>query len=51
MPADAPVGKPDLHWDPVPLAAIRAAQDRLRGVALRTPMVRFDADDELESFR
>ena len=36
---------PELHWDPIPLEAIRAAQDRLRGVALRTPLVRFDADD------
>ena len=36
---------PELHWDPIPLDAIRAAQDRLRGIALRTPLVRFDADD------
>jgi len=44
-PSDATVNPTDLHWDPVPLADVRAAQDRLRGVAVRTPLVRFDADD------
>ena len=33
-----------LHWDPVPLAEIEAARERLSGVVLRTPLVRLDAD-------
>lgn len=36
---------PELHWDPIPLADIEAAQQRLRGVTLRTPLVRLDVDD------
>jgi threonine dehydratase len=33
-----------LHWEATPLAEIEAARERLRGVALRTPLVRLDAD-------
>ncbi|MBL8129210.1 MAG: pyridoxal-phosphate dependent enzyme, partial [Chloroflexia bacterium] len=33
-----------LHWDPIPLAEIAAARERLRGVVLRTPLVRLDAE-------
>lgn len=33
------------HWDPIPLDEIRAARERGRGVVLRTPLVRLDADD------
>ena len=36
---------PELHWDPIPLPEIEAARERLRGVVLRTPLVRLDADD------
>lgn len=35
----------NLHWDPIPLDALYEAQARLRGVVLRTPLVRLDADD------
>ena len=42
---ESPVGTAGLHWDPIPLAEIEAARNRLRGVALRSPLVRFDADD------
>src|SRR4051812_46042323 len=35
-----------LHWDPVPLDAIREAQTRTSGVVVRTPMVRLDADTD-----
>jgi threonine dehydratase len=35
---------PKLHWEPIPLADIEAARDRLRGVAVRTPLVRLDVD-------
>jgi threonine dehydratase len=41
------VGTPQLHWDPIPLGEIAAARERLRGIALRTPLVRLDADDVL----
>ena len=33
-----------LHWDPIPLAEIEAARERLSGVVVRTPLVRMDAD-------
>lgn len=33
-----------MHWDPISLAAIEAARGRLRGVAVRTPLVRLDHD-------
>ena len=33
-----------LHWDPIPLEDIRDAQERTRGVVVRTPLVRLDAD-------
>jgi threonine dehydratase len=36
---------PELHWKPIPLEAIREARERTRDVALRTPLVRLDADD------
>src|SRR5215208_2114065 len=45
VPSDAVFTVPALHWDSIPPEAIRAAKDRLRGVVLRTPLVRFDADD------
>ena len=45
MVAKAAPGGPDLHWDPIPLAAIREARERTHGAVLRTPLVRFDADD------
>jgi threonine dehydratase len=32
----------EVRWDPIPLAEIEAAQERLRGVAVRTPLVRLD---------
>jgi threonine dehydratase len=35
----------NLHWDPVPLASLHEARERLRGVAVRTPLVRLDADE------
>ncbi len=35
----------NLHWEPVPLDAIAAARVRTADVALRTPLVRLDADD------
>ena len=36
---------PDLHRNPIPLGEIEAARERLQGIALRTPLVRLDADD------
>jgi len=36
-----------LHWDPIPLGEITAARERLRGIALHTPLVGLDADDVL----
>jgi threonine dehydratase len=36
---------PAISYEPVPLDEIRAAQERTRGGALRTPLVRLDADD------
>src|SRR5262245_10598077 len=34
----------DVHWDPIPLDALRAAQERTRGVVCRTPLVPLDAE-------
>ncbi len=34
-----------LHYTPVPLEDIRAAQERTRGIVLRTPLVKLDYDD------
>lgn len=39
------IAVPELHWDPIPLVDIEAARERLRGVALRTPLVRLDVDE------
>lgn len=44
MTTSEAVTVPELHWDPIPLAEIEAARERLRGVALRTPLVRLDVD-------
>jgi threonine dehydratase len=38
---------PLAHWDPVPLAEIEAAWERIAGVTVRTPLIRLDADDLL----
>lgn len=35
---------PELHWDPIPQIEVEAARVRLQGVAVRTPLVRLDAD-------
>jgi threonine dehydratase len=43
--AHATLAIPQLHWEPIPLSAIEDARQRLHGVALRTPLVRLDADD------
>lgn len=43
-PANAAGRNPGPHWDPIPLADIEAARNRLAGIALRTPLVRLDAD-------
>lgn len=40
---------PGLCWDPVPLAEVEAARERIAEVALRTPLVRLDAGDLLPS--
>src|SRR5687767_450534 len=42
---DAALAAPDLHWDSIPLREIEDARERLRGVAVRTPLVRLDTDD------
>jgi threonine dehydratase len=42
---DAAVVGSDLHWDPIPLREIEHARERLKGIALRTPLVRLDADE------
>lgn len=34
----------NLHWDPVPLDTLYEARERQRGVVVRTPLVRLDAD-------
>jgi threonine dehydratase len=36
---------PTLHYEPVPLDEIRAAQARIAGAAIRTPLVRLDVDE------
>lgn len=36
---------PPLHYEPVPLDEIRAAQARIAGAAIRTPLVRLDEDE------
>jgi threonine dehydratase len=36
----------NLHWDPIPMAELEQARERLRGIALRTPLVRLDADED-----
>jgi threonine dehydratase len=41
----AAIVESDLHWDPIPVAEIKDARERLTGVALRTPLVRLDADE------
>ena len=42
---EAAVVRSDLHWDPIPLREIEDARERLKGVALRTPLVRLDVDE------
>ena len=44
MRSDTKAAADALHWDPIPLAEIAAARERLRGVVLRTPLVRLDAE-------
>ena len=47
----AAVVVPDPPWDLIPLSEIEDARERLNGVALRTPLVRLDADESgLEIF-
>lgn len=35
----------ELHWDPIPVPDIESARARTRGVVVRTPLLRLDADD------
>lgn len=45
MPSSDTTPGPVIHWDPIPLAEIELARARTSRVAVRTPLLRLDADD------